>query len=211
VLAGLPRSAELMLSVGTTAGVAALFLTALVPAVRLRLAAAATLRFPAGVAPRIRGLPAVGLITLIAQDASVVAVMCWQRPGGSGRTGPVQLRLQVFSCPRGARGWPIARPVPGLAAAEGARFDETRRPPRRAIMLVPGWAPLCWPVLRCPRPAFTPARRMPPAAYTFAAFRPGADRLRPIDPPVRVLFADARTRVAAVALVAGWLLVIVRT
>ena len=36
-LATLPRSAELMLSVGTTAGVAALALTALVPVLRLRL------------------------------------------------------------------------------------------------------------------------------------------------------------------------------
>src|SRR5262249_21648618 len=36
-LATLPRSAELVLSVGTTAGVAALVLTALGPALRLRL------------------------------------------------------------------------------------------------------------------------------------------------------------------------------
>ncbi len=47
-LARLPLSAELMLSVGTTAGVAALMLTALGPALRLRLRLRPTLRFPPG-------------------------------------------------------------------------------------------------------------------------------------------------------------------
>ena len=42
---------------------------------RLRLRLRPTLRFPAGVAPRIRGLAAVGLIALIAQDAQPVLVL----------------------------------------------------------------------------------------------------------------------------------------
>ncbi len=50
-LANLPLSAELTLSVGTTAGVATLFLTALVPAVRLRLRLRPRLSFPDGVGP----------------------------------------------------------------------------------------------------------------------------------------------------------------
>jgi putative peptidoglycan lipid II flippase len=55
-VAGLPVSAELILSVGTTLGVAALALTALVPAIALRLRLRPTLRFPAGVARQARGL-----------------------------------------------------------------------------------------------------------------------------------------------------------
>ena len=55
-LAGLPVSAELVLAAGTTAGVAALMFTALGPAMRLRLRLRPTLRFPPGVAQRVRAL-----------------------------------------------------------------------------------------------------------------------------------------------------------
>ena len=53
-LSGLSAAAQLMLAVGTTAGVAALVLTALPPALRLRLRLRPALRFPAGVARRAR-------------------------------------------------------------------------------------------------------------------------------------------------------------
>ena len=213
VLAGLPRSAELMLSVGTTAGVAALVLTALVPALRLRLRLRPTLRFPAGVAPRIRGLAAVGLITLFAQDASVVVVMVL----ANGQVGQGALVLynfgwQMFFVPYAVLAVPIATTAfPVLAAAEGARFDETAAASTRAIMLVSwlGAALLAGAAVPAAR-LFThnpgDARQL---AYTFAAFAPGLIGYGLSTHLSRVLFADARTRVAAVALVAGWLLVIV--
>jgi putative peptidoglycan lipid II flippase len=213
VLAGLPRSAELMLSVGTTAGVAALVLTALVPALRLRLRLRPTLRFPAGVAPRIRGLAAVGLITLIAQDASVVVVMVL----ANGEVGQGALVLynfgwQMFFVPYAVLVVPIATTAfPVLAAAQGARFDETAAASTRAIVLVSwlGAALLAGAAVPAAR-LFThhpgDARQL---AYTFAAFAPGLVGYGLSTHLSRVLFADARTRVAAVALVAGWLLVIV--
>jgi len=213
VLAGLPRSAELTLSVGTTAGVAALVLTALVPALRLRLRLRPTLRFPAGVAPRIRGLAAVGLITLIAQDASVVVVMVL----ANGQVGQGALVLynfgwQMFFVPYAVLVVPIATTAfPVLAAARGARFDETAAASTRAIMLVSwlGAALLAGAAVPAAR-LFThhpgDARQL---AYTFAAFAPGLVGYGLSTHLSRVLFADARTRVAAVALVTGWLLVIV--
>jgi putative peptidoglycan lipid II flippase len=213
VLAGLPRSAELTLSVGTTAGVAALVLTALVPALRLRLRLRPTLRFPAGVAPRIRGLAAVGLITLIAQDASVVVVMVL----ANGQVGQGALVLynfgwQMFFVPYAVLVVPIATTAfPVLAAAQGARFDETAAASTRAIMLVSwlGAALLAGAAVPAAR-LFThhpgDARQL---AYTFAAFAPGLVGYGLSTHLSRVLFADARTRVAAVALVTGWLLVIV--
>jgi putative peptidoglycan lipid II flippase len=213
VLAGLPRSAELTLSVGTTAGVAALVLTALVPALRLRLRLRPTLRFPAGVAPRIRGLAAVGLITLIAQDASVVVVMVL----ANGQVGQGALVLynfgwQMFFVPYAVLVVPIATTAfPVLAAARGARFDETAAASTRAIMLVSwlGAALLAGAAVPAAR-LFThhpgDARQL---AYTFAAFAPGLVGYGLSTHLSRVLFADARTRLAAVALVTGWLLVIV--
>ncbi len=212
-LATLPRPAELTLSVGTTAGVAALALTAMIPALRLRLRLRPTLRFPAGVAPRIRGLAAVGLIALIAQDASVVAVMVL----ANGQVGQGALVLynfgwQMFFVPYAVLAVPIATTAfPALAAAEGARFDEMAAASTRAVILVSwlGAALLAGAAIPGSR-LFThhpeDARQL---AYTFAAFAPGLIGYALSTHLSRVLFADARTRVAAAALVAGWLLVIV--
>ncbi len=213
VLASLPRPAELMLSVGTTAGVAALVLTALVPALRLRLRLRPTLRFPAGVAPRIRGLAAVGLIALLAQDASVVAVMVLANgQEGQGALVLYNFGWQMFFVPYAVLAVPIATTAfPLLAAAEGARFDVTAAASTRAVMLVSwlGAALLAGAAVPASR-LFThhpgDARQL---AYTFAAFAPGLIGYGLSTHLSRVLFADARTRVAAAALVAGWLLVIV--
>jgi putative peptidoglycan lipid II flippase len=213
VLAGLPRSAELMLSLGTTAGVAALVLAALVPALRLRLRLRPTLRFPAGVAPRIRGLAAVGLITLIAQDASVVVVMVLANgQEGQGALVLYNFGWQMFFVPYAVLAVPIATTAfPVLAAAEGGRFDETAASSTRAIMLVSwlGAALLAGAAVPAAR-LFThnpgDARQL---AYTFAAFAPGLIGYGLSTHLSRVLFADARARVAAAAVVAGWLLVIV--
>ena len=212
VLAGLPRSAELVLSLGTTAGVAALVLAALVPALRLRLRLRPTLRFPAGVAPRIRGLAAVGLITLIAQDASVVVVMVLANgQEGQGALVLYNFGWQMFFVPYAVLAVPIATTAfPVLAAAEGDRFDETAASSTRAIMLVSwlGAALLAGAAVPAAR-LFThnpgDARQL---AYTFAAFAPGLIGYGLSTHLTRVLFADARTRVAAAAVVAGWLLVI---
>ena len=211
-LASLPRSAELMLSVGTTAGVAALVLAALIPALRLRLRLRPTLRFPAGVAPRIRGLAGVGLIALIAQDASVVAVMLLANgQEGQGALVLYNFGWQMFFVPYAVLAVPIATTAfPVLAAAEGPRFDETAAASTRAVMLVSclGAALLAGAAVPAAR-LFThhpgDARQL---AYTFAAFAPGLIGYGLATHLSRVLFADARTRVAGVALVAGWLLVI---
>ena len=202
-----------MLSVGTTAGVAALVLVALLPALRLRLRLRPTLRFPSGVAPRIRGLAAVGLIALVAQDASVVAVMVL----ANGHEGQGALVLynygwQMFFVPYAVLAVPIATTAfPVLAAAEGARFDETAAASTRAVMLVSwlGAALLAGAAVPASR-LFThhpgDARQL---ACTFAAFAPGLIGYGLSTNLSRVLFADARTRVAAAALAAGWLLVII--
>jgi len=94
-LAGLSSAAELTLSVGTTAGVAALVLTAVVPAVRLRLRLRPMLRFPGGVARRAGSLATVGIAALIAQDASLIVVT--RLANGHGGSGAVVPAAHLFA------------------------------------------------------------------------------------------------------------------
>ena len=64
-LAGLPITAELVLSARTTLGIAVLVLVAVPPTWRLHLRFRPVLRFPPGVARRASGLALVGLGELI--------------------------------------------------------------------------------------------------------------------------------------------------
>ena len=92
-LARLPASAELVLSVGTTLGIAVLVLVALVPVWRLHLRFRPVLRFPAGVARRAGGLAIVGVVELIAVDlGSLVAIALANGRGTTGAIVILQLR-----------------------------------------------------------------------------------------------------------------------
>ena len=97
-LAQIPLTAELVLSVGTTLGVAALVVVAIPPTWRLHLRFQPALRFPRGVARRAGGLALVGVVELIAVDlANVVAIVL---ANGHGTTGAVVLfnySSQVFN------------------------------------------------------------------------------------------------------------------
>ena len=155
----------------------------------------------------------MGLIALIAQDASVVAVMVLANgQEGQGALVLYNFGWQMFFVPYAVLAVPIATTAfPVLAAAEGARFDETAAASTRAVMLVSwlGAALLAGAAVPASR-LFThnpgDARQL---AWTFAAFAPGLIGYGLSTNLSRVLFADARTRVAAAALAAGWLLVIV--
>ena len=127
----LPRSAELVLSVGTTAGVAALVLTALGPALRLRLRLRPALHFPDGVARRVRGLAGVGVAALIAQDASLVVIIVLANGhGGQGALVLYNYGWQMFFVPYAVLALPIAMSAfPVLSAGDGPA-STTPPPPR---------------------------------------------------------------------------------
>ena len=212
-LSGLSGAAQLMLSVGTTAGVAALVLTALPAALRLRLRLRPALWFPAGVARRAGGLAAVGIAALIAQDAATVVVI--RLANGHGGNGAIVLYnygWQAFVVPYAVLAIPIAiSAFPVLSTTTGRPFDETAASATRAVLLV------SWLGAAMLAGAAVPAARLfiahQPAqarqlAITFAAFAPGLVGYGLVACLSRVLLADRRHRVAGAAMVGGWLLVI---
>ena len=210
-LAGLSRAAELTLSVGTTAGVAALVVTALVPAWRLRLRLRPALRFPGGVARRARALAAVGIATLVAQDASVLIVT--RLANGHGGQGAVVLYgygWQLFTSAYAVLAIPVAiSAFPALAASRGSAFDDTAASSARAVLLMSclGAALLAGAAVPVSRVFASPAQ-VTQLALAFAAFAPGLIGYGLAACLFRVLLADGRNRLAATAMSAGWLLVI---
>jgi putative peptidoglycan lipid II flippase len=220
-VSALPLPAELMLSVGTTAGVAALAVTALAPVRRLRLRLRPTLHFPPGVAARVRALAVAGVAAVIAQNiSSVVVIVLANVHGGPGALVLYNYGWQVFFVPYAVLAVPIATsafPVlsaaaPGSGAPSGARdFDVAAASSTRAAALM-SWlgaallAGACVPVARLfvsHDPAS--AREL---TWALAAFAPGLAAFGLAANLSRILFACGRTRIAAIALTGGWLLVI---
>ncbi len=210
-LAGLSRPAELTLSAGTTAGVAALVVTALVPAWRLRLRLRPALRFPEGVARRARGLATVGIAALVAQDASVLMVT-WLA-NGHGERGAVVLYgygWQLFTSAYAVLAIPIAiSAFPVLSASRGGAFDDTAATSARGVLLMSclGAALLAGAAVPVSR-VFAYPFQVTQLAQALAAFAPGLIGYGLIACLSRVLLADGRNRMAATAMSAGWLLVI---
>jgi putative peptidoglycan lipid II flippase len=216
-LAGLPTTAELTLSVGTTAGVAALALTALVPVWRLGLRVRPALRFPPGVARRAVALAAAGLAALTAQDISVLVVT--RLANGQGGSGAVVLYgygWQVFTAAYAVLAIPIAiSAFPVLSARRGPEFDgtefnSTAAGSARAVLLASGAgaALLAGAAVPVARVFASAAGQVTPLAVALAAFAPGLLGYGLAACQTRVLLADGRNRTAAVIMSAGWLLVI---
>jgi len=210
-LIGLPLPAELVLSVGTTVGVAALMLTALGPALRLRLRLRPTLRFPDGVARRVRALAVVGGAAFIAQDASLVAVIVLANGHqGGGAVVLYNYGWQMFFVPYAVLAVPIATSAfPLLSATDGEEFDRTAASATRAAMLV-SWlgaallAAAAWPAAQL---FVAHPQQVHQLALTFTAFAPGLVGFGLAAALSRVLFASGRNRLAAVSLVGGWVVV----
>jgi putative peptidoglycan lipid II flippase len=121
-LHSLPPTAEYLLSGGTTLGVLALVLTAVIPAWRLHLRMRPTFRFPAGIGPRVRRLAIAGVLTLVAQDASVaVVIVLANRYGSPGALVLYGFAWAVFVVPYAVLAVPIATSTfPELSATSAA-------------------------------------------------------------------------------------------
>jgi len=210
-----PTLAWVVLAAGTTVGVAALVATPLIPSVRLRLRLRPALRFPAGVGARVRSLAAAGVSTLIAQDASVaVVIVLANSRGGSGALVLYSFAWAVFFVPYAVLAVPIATSAFPELAARDDRFDATSATSTRAVTVaswlgVAGMAGTCIPLARVFQSHVGQAADARQLAIALAAFAPGLVGYGLTANLSRVLYADGRSRAAAVAVSGGWLLVIV--
>jgi putative peptidoglycan lipid II flippase len=212
-LAGLPLSAELILSIGTTAGVAALALTALVPALRLRLRVRPTLRFPPGIARRAGGLALFGVAALVAQDvSSLVVILLANGHGSAGALVLYGYGWQFFEAVYAVLAISIAVSVfPALSTRQDEEFDATAAGSARAVLLLcfAGTALLIAVAIPAAHFLHTFPRQVPELATGFALFALGLAGYGLVACLSRVLLAAGRTTITAVIVAGGWLLVIV--
>jgi putative peptidoglycan lipid II flippase len=212
-LAQLPLSAELVLSIGTTLGIAALVVVAIRPTWRLRLQLRPMLRFPPGVARRAGGLALVGVIELVAVDvASVVSI--WLA-NGYGKTGAIVIYnygTQVVNSIAAILAISIVvSAFPVLSAREGPEFDQTSAGSTRGVLLMSwlGTAVMAAIVVPAAHVLAKQPDQVPQLIGAFALFAPGIAGVAVIANLSRVMFVIGRLKVAAVALAGSWLLVIV--
>jgi putative peptidoglycan lipid II flippase len=210
-----PALAWIVLAAGTTAGVAALVVTPLIPAARLRLRLRPRLRFPPGIGVRVRSLAAAGVATLIAQDASVAAVIVLANSrGGSGALVLYSFAWAVFFVPYAVLAVPIATSAFPELSARTDSFDGTSATSTRAVMVaswlgVAGMAGTCIPLARVFQSHVSQAADARQLAIALAAFALGLVGYGLTANLSRVLYADGRSRASALAVSGGWLLVIV--
>jgi putative peptidoglycan lipid II flippase len=256
-LRALPPAAEYLLSAGTTLGVLALVLTAIVPARRLGLRIRPAWRFPSGVGRRVRRLAMAGVLTLVAQDASVaVVIVLANRHGGQGALVLYGFAWAVFLVPFAVLAIPIATSAfPELSARSGhadprlpsaadiaeispsghpadaphplpnghhplfsgpaddaySAFDATAAASTRAVLIASWLGAAVLVGARVPLARVFESHSAPAAsmlALSLAAFAPGLIGYGLSANLSRVLYAQGRNRAPALAVSAGWLLVI---
>ena len=211
-LTELPITAELVLSVGTTLGIAVLVLVALPSTWRLHLRFRPVLRFPPGVARRAGGLALVGFGELVVVElASVVAIVL---ANGRGDTGAIVLfnyASQVFTSVSSVLAISIVTSTfPVLSARDGAAFDRTSAGSTRAVLLMSflGTAVIAAIAIPAAHVLAKQPAQVPQLVQAFALFAPGIAGTAVITNLSRVMFVIGRLKVAAAALAGSWLLVI---
>jgi len=202
-LGRLPLSAELVLSVGTTAGIAVLVVVAVVPTWRLHLRLRPELRFPPGVARRAGGLAMVGVVEIIAMDAAAVVVIALAN--GRGPTGALVIfnyASQVFTTLNAVLALSITLSAfPVLASRDGPALDRTCAGSTRAVVLAGclGTAVVAAISLPAAHVLAKQPSQVPQLILTFIMLAPGLVGLGVIANLSRVMMAIGRLKVAALA------------
>lgn len=225
-LAGLSRGEELLLALGTTAGVAVLSLSLLVPLRRLGLGVRPSLALPAGVGSRVRRLGAAAVAGVVAQQLALAVVLrlCNAEPGA---VVVYQIALTLFLLPWAVLAVPVATsafPALSASAASGdvAGFSAVSAGALRVVLLATAWAAAvlaaaAGPVAALVAPAaggvggtLAGAAGLAGAADADAlpravvAFAPGLVGYGVVALLTRALYARDRARDVAVASVAGF-------
>jgi putative peptidoglycan lipid II flippase len=212
-LAQLPLTAELVLSVGTTLGIAVLVAVAVPSTWRLHLRLRPTVRFPPGVARRAVGLALVGVIELVAVD--VAGLVSIALANGRGETGAVVLlnyASQVLSTISTILALSIViSAFPVLSAREGPDFDRTCAGSTRAVLLMSwlGTAVLVAVAVPAAHVLVKQPSQVSQLTRGFILYAPGIAGATVIANLSRVMFVIGRLKLAAAALAGSWLITIV--
>ena len=212
-LAQLPLAAELVLSVGTTLGIAALVVVALPPTWRLHLRLRPVLRFPPGVARRAGGLALVGVAELIAVDAA--GVVSIDLANGRGTTGAIVIfnyGSQVFNSIAAILALSIVvSAFPVLSSREGRAFDLTSAGSTRAALLMSwlGTAVIAAVAVPAAHVLAKQPDQVSQLIWVFVLFAPGIVGTAVVANLSRVMFVIGRLKIAAAALAGSWVITIV--
>ncbi|MDG4766385.1 lipid II flippase MurJ [Solwaraspora sp. WMMD406] len=215
-LPGVGEPGQLLLAVGTTAGVAVLSLSLLVPLRRLRLRLRPAYRFTGDARRAIGGLAVAGAVTVGAQQlALLVAVrLSLATDAPAGTVVLFTLAQTVFLLPWSVLAVPLATAAyPTLAASHSggdlAVYRATLAPAVRAIVLLACLGAAALVAVAGPVAAFLiPADQVGPMAAGIVGFAPGLVGYSLFAVCSRALYAAGRPVAAAGAIAAGWLGVI---
>lgn len=209
-LKSLPEPAELTLSAGTTLGVAALVVTAVVAAWPLRLRLRPTLSFPPEVAGRVARLALAGVVTVAAQQLATLVVMALSGRDLAGGLAHYNYAWAMFLLPWAVLAVPIATsafPVLSARAGDRPEFDRVTASTTRAVALVScAGAAVLAAVAPPVAHLFDAAEGTHPEALAAAilAFAPGLLGYGLVAHLGRVLYACGKGRASAAAIAAGW-------
>ena len=215
----LSRSQELVLSVGTTLGVAVLSLGLLVPLRRTGLRLRLGFRFPPGVAARARRLAAGGMTGLVAQQLALLVALRLATGGREGSVIVFAVATALFLLPWAVLAVPLATSAaPGLSVSvdcgnEPAYAVAASRALRSVLLAMSGAAALLA-VVALPAaqvlvegaPGVENSREL---ARATAAFAPGLVGYGLVALLSRALYARGEVRSTALATAGGWLVVAV--
>ncbi len=214
--AALPRSAELVLTVGTTVGVLVLALVVLPATVSLRLTVRPTLRFPTGIAVLVRRAAVAGGLTLVAQQLATAVMLRLANGGTSGTLVILTIAQTVYLVPWAVLSVPVATTLFPRMSSAWERNDRVRTADIAAsglrvvaavaavgtAALVAAATPIANVLLdthKAGHSVFGPA---------IAAFAVGLLGWSLVALLSRLLYAARRPRLAAVGQAIGWLVTI---
>jgi putative peptidoglycan lipid II flippase len=215
----LSAPAEYVLGVGTTLGVAALSLCLLAPVRGLRLGLRPTLRFPVGVAPRVRRLALAGVFTLAGQQLVAAVAIRLANDGAPDHAQVVYAAgLTLFLVPWAALAVPLATSAyPGLAeraqVGDETGFARSLAPVTVLVVAASALAAAVLVAVAGPMARVFLATGSDPAVSslrdTTIAFAPGLVGYGLVAVLTRALYARGLWKAPTVCVVGGWLLAVV--
>jgi putative peptidoglycan lipid II flippase len=201
--AGLSRTGELTLSVGTTLGVVALSLCLIIPVARLRLRLRPALRFPGDEGRQAVRLGWAGAVTVGAQQvvaALIVVLAAQQMAPYSGAQTLFLLPWAVLAVPLATAVYP--RLSAAMSAGDEAGYSAALAGTARSVVLLAGLGTAALAGLAIP---MTHVMNVPAAVSGVVGFAPGLLGYALFALLSRALYARGATAAAAFASAVGWL------